>query len=111
MRKIVSTKEGYTFFIDEGDCVDYETGKHLTGVDVANKLKITPVAVSQTLKRSLRKIYYHVKRTNRYLNPVDIMILLAEICGCETDDEYRSFYKLFPPKIKGEVLNAAIQKI
>ncbi len=110
MRKIVSTKEGYSFFIDNKGCVCYETGRHITGEDVAKELKVPRVATSQPLHRSLTRIYYALKKRNKYLTPVDIMILIAnDICGCETDNEYQKFYKLFPSRIKGEVLNA-IQK-
>ena len=47
MRKIVSTHEGYTFFIENGRFCDFVTGECLTGQEVADSLCISRSSVSE----------------------------------------------------------------
>jgi len=105
--KIVSSIEGYTFFIDEKKCFDFETGKHLTGQEIANILNISRVAVSQNLKKGLTKIYKFLRKRNTYLDPVDVVLLMADMFGIKSETQYNNFFKLFNNKIKGEIYKNA----
>jgi biotin operon repressor len=124
MRKVVSTVEGYTFFIgekklrnDQGKyigkedyCYYFETGKQMSGSDIADSLEISRSAVSQSLKRSLTTIYYALKKKNKLLSPVEIMLLVTEILEIETEEQYIKLFKLLPTKIKGEVCKDAFRE-
>jgi predicted transcriptional regulator len=107
MKKIVS-KNGYSLFFekkdnDEIDCIAYETGKHLTGQDVANQLNITRSAICQSLKRSIKRIFYRLKKNNNIFSTVEIIATMAVVFNVNTESEYRNFFRLFPENIKGEV--------
>jgi len=106
MKKTVS-KNGYSLFFDDDEkkinCVAYETGKHLTGQDVANYLNISRSAVSQSLKRSIKRIFYRLKKNNNIFSTVEIIATMAVVFNVNTESEYRNFFRLFPENIKGEV--------
>jgi len=107
MREIVSCNEGYSIFIDKKGCVVYETGKHMTGQDIADNLKISRSAVSQSLKRSLATIYRHLKIRNRMLRPIDIALIMADMLNVKTEVQYEKFFRLFNTKIRGEICKDA----
>ena len=105
MRKIVSTKEGFSLFFDDecDDCVVYETGKHMSGSEVARKLDISRSAVSQSLKRSIKRIFYSIKRKNQKASTIQIMCSMASMFNVQSEKEYKRFFRLFPDNIKGEI--------
>lgn len=109
MRQIVSTKEGVSLYLDEDEVVVYETGKHMTGQDVANQLNISRSAVCQSLKRSIKRVYFGLKRANRDITAIQILCAMAKMFNVRTDKEYKKFFRLFPENIKGEI-NAAARK-
>lgn len=113
MRKIVSNDNGFSlFFEDEGkdvDCIAYETGKHMTGQDVATYLNISRSAVSQSLKRSIKRIFYTIKRKNHKASTVQIMCIMADMFNVKSEKQYKKFFKLFPSSIKGEVHEEAFK--
>ena len=83
----------------------YEEPKPLSGAEVADVLGISRMAVSQTLKRGLKKIYYFLKKRNRHLDPFEIAVLMAEILcvAKDSDSEMNKFFNLFPSDIKEEI--------
>lgn len=110
MRKIVSTREGVSLYLDGDEIVIYETGRHMTGQDVANQLNISRSAVCQSLKRSIRRIYYGLKRRNHDVSAIQILCAMANMFNVKTEKEYRKFFRLFPENIKGEIHAAARKK-
>jgi predicted transcriptional regulator len=111
MRKIVTIKDGRTFFFEveneDIDCVVYETGKHMSGTEIANRLDITRSAVSQILKRSIKSIYFKLKNRYRNYSTTQIVGIMACVFNVKTDMEYKKFFRLFPEKIKGEINDEA----
>jgi len=110
--KVISTKEGYSFFIDEHigkkrkkNFAVYLTGKSMTGSEISKDLRITRMAVSQSLKRSLKKIYYNLKKNNRSLDPFEIAVTMSQILCVSLDcyNEVNKFFNLFPRDIKEEI--------
>lgn len=111
---VISTREGYSFFIDEHigpkkklkkNFVVYLTGKSMTGTEISKDLHITRMAVSQSLKRSLKKIYYRLKKYNRHLDPFEIAVTMSQILCVSMDcsNEVNKFFNLFPKDIKEEI--------
>ena len=119
MKKVVSTIEGYTFFIGERVLrnengkkignkkyfVDFETGKHMSGQEIADSLCISRSSVSQSLKRSLTNIFFTLREKNKYLSSFEIILLMSEMLNIKTEIQYKKFFKLFNREIKGEVYN------
>ena len=114
MRKVVS-KEGYSFFIERDEnedieCTAYITGDHMKGQEIADIIGISKSAVSQAIKRSMKKIYYSMKY--RYdCNPVEAVCLMANLFNVNSEEQYNKFFKLFPPDIKGEVRYEAFKTV
>lgn len=111
MRKIVSTYEGYTFFIEEKKCVDFITGKCLTGQEVADNIGISRSSVSQSLKRSIKKLYLRLKKKNKILSPMEIVLLMTEILEINDETQFKKLFILFNPKIKGEIKRDASKRL
>ena len=115
MRKIVN-KDRYCLFFERDDegvvkCTAYESGRHLNGEEIARALGITRSAVSQILKRTVRNVYYKLRRYNSSdVSTSQIVAIMAEMFEIKTDKEYRKFFRLFPEKIQGEVHRDAYKK-
>ena len=82
--------------------------KAMDGADIAKELGITRMAVSQSLKRSMRKCYRYIRRTWPSLSPlassVFLMKWLDSIGSIEFDmNEIKKFNSLFPPDVKKEI--------
>lgn len=107
MKKIIS-KEGISFFYEIADddvkCIAYETNKPMSGSDIANKLNISRSAVSQSLRRSITRIYSILKNRYRISSPIEIMCIMVDMFNIKTETEYKKFFKLFPNDIK-DVIN------
>jgi predicted transcriptional regulator len=107
---VVSTLEGYSFAIEKGKKVAvFETGKSMNGTDIAKELGVSRMAVSQSLKRSLKKIYYLLKKSNRHYDPFEIAVTMSQILRVSLDceNEVNKFFNLFPMEIKEEIRNYA----
>jgi predicted transcriptional regulator len=112
MRKIITTKKGYTLILekqknDEIECVAYKTGIPMKSIDVAKHLKLSRSAVSQSLKRSIRKIYNKMRKENKILSSIEIMCIMADVFNVKSQIEYKKFFNLFPSHVKGEVYEEA----
>jgi hypothetical protein len=106
MRKIVSTEKGISLFFDEEGCVAYETGKHMTGADVGRYLDLSRAVICQSLKKSMKNIFYKIKRKTR-ASTLEIVCTMASEFNCKSEKEYRKFFKLFPQNVKEEIYAAA----
>lgn len=112
MRKIVSMEDGYSLFIEKSknneiDCVAYLTGIPMKSTEVAKQLSISEGSISQSLRRSIYKIYHNIKKNNRELSSLQIMCIMADLFNIKSQKEYKRFYKLFPKKIQGDVYDEA----
>ena len=111
MRKTVSMEDGYSLFIEKNnneiDCVAYPTGMPMKSTEVAKQLNISEGSISQSLRRSINKIYYDIRKNNRELSSLQIMCIMADLFNIKSQKEYKRFYKLFPKRIQGEVYEEA----
>jgi len=89
------------------NCVKHETGKHLSGTMIAEKLNISRAAVSQILKRSIKKIYLSLKNSNKEYSTIQIISGMAKLFNIKTESEYKKFFRLLPENVKGEINAAA----
>jgi len=109
MLKIVNSDKGYILILEkkedseEIDCVAYETYVNMSGTEVADELGITRQAVCQSLKKSIKKIYYRIKNIYQSSSPIEILAIMATMFNIYSESEYKKFFNLFPPNIKGEV--------
>ena len=119
MENVISTKEGYSFFIDEHvgeklkkNFVVFLTGKSMSGTDVSEELHVSRMAVSQSLKNSFKKIYHLLKKYNRHLDPFDIAVTMSQLfcVSFDCDSEVNKFFNLFPSEIKKEIKTYAKDK-
>lgn len=79
-----------------------------SGADIAKELGITRQAVSNTLKRALKKVFTEMKKQNPEWDAFQIAVALAQ--GWETANtaaEMKKFFKLFPPAVRKEIEQAA----
>jgi len=106
MRKIVS-KDGISFFYEKKDddieCIAYENNIHMTGQSIGEHLGISKCAISQSLKKSIKRIYYSIKRKHKKITSIEIICTMASMFNIKSDSEYKKFFKMFPKNIKGYV--------
>jgi predicted DNA-binding protein YlxM (UPF0122 family) len=105
--KVVSTKEGYTLMIDlEGEEVlAYETNCHMNAGEIADNLNITKNAISQILRRSIKKVYNTIRKNDKYITTFDIIRLMVDMFNIKEENEYRAFYKMLPVTVKENLKN------
>ena len=111
MREIVSTHEGYTFFIEEGKFCDFKTGESRTGKQVADILGISRSSVSQALRASIQKLYKHIRNRNRKLSPMQIALLMTYILEINDESEFKKMFMLFNTKIRMEIKKDASERL
>lgn len=113
MKKVVSKKDGYSYFyeiIDNEICkTKFETGYHMTGQDIANVLDTTRARVSQLIKKGIKTIYYKLKMSNKDHSSIQIVAAMANVFNVKTDMEYRKFFRLFPIKVRRKINEEAKQ--
>jgi hypothetical protein len=75
--------------------------EQMNGQEIANELGISRQAVSNTLKKGLVKVYKAMKMENN-TGPFETAVSIA--VGFMVDSqEYKKFFKLFPPAIRKEI--------
>ena len=112
MRKVLNSKNGYSLFLEKIDddnieCIAFKTGIPMNSADIAKNLKVSRSAVSQSLKRSIKKIYDRLSNKNKSLSSIEIICIMAELFNVKSQLEYKKFFNLFPEKVKGEVYDDA----
>lgn len=113
MIKIVTKEDGYSLLFEKNDedinCMAYETGRHMSGQEVGNALDISRASVSQTLKKSIRRIYYILKKKSKNNNSLDLVCAMASVFNVKDDSQYNKFFKLLPNEVKKEVKKEALK--
>jgi DNA-binding CsgD family transcriptional regulator len=91
-------------YIEETERVDITLDmicEQMSGSEIAKEIGVSRQAVSNTLKRGLKKLYLTVKKENK-TGPFETAVGIA--IGLNVDDsEYKKFFKLFPPDIRKEI--------
>lgn len=107
MRKVVSTDEGFSFFINDEECVFYKTGIHMSGQEIGDILNLSRNSICLTLKKSIKKTYYTIKRKHHDLSTIEIICGMAQAFNIKSDSQYKKFFKMFPENIRREVYEEA----
>lgn len=74
------------------------------GSAIAEELGITRQAVSNTLKRAMKKFYKGVQRMDSNWGPFECSCSMMKMMNINhTSEEIKKFYNLFPPEIRKEI--------
>ena len=76
-----------------------------TGAEIGRELGITRMAVSNTLKRAMAKVFDETKKLDKTWSNFEAAVAMAQIIGVDQDsaEELKKFFKLFPPKIRSAI--------
>lgn len=78
-------------------------GFHMNQTEIAKELGCTRGAISFTIKNGLAKLFYFLRNNNKYLDPVELLVLLSEILNVKTNVQFERFFRELPKDIKSEV--------
>jgi len=76
-----------------------------TGAEIGRELGITRMAVSNTLKRAMTKVFDETKKLDKSWNNFEAAVAMSQIIGVDQDsaEELKKFFKLFPPKVRSKI--------
>ena len=74
-----------------------------TGSEIARELNISRQAVSQTLKRSVTKIYNGLLAEGITDNPTETILFMREWFGVTDEEDLQQFYDMFPKTIREDI--------
>ncbi|KFZ26322.1 MAG: hypothetical protein KQ78_01495 [Candidatus Izimaplasma bacterium HR2] len=74
-----------------------------TSSHIARELNISRQAVSQTLKRTIIKVYKGLQENKITTNPTETIMFMRDWFGIEDDDDIQQFYDLFPQDIRDDI--------
>lgn len=76
-----------------------------TGAEIGRELGITRMAVSNTLKRAMTKVFDETKKLDKTWNNFEAAVAMAQIIGVDQDsaEELKKFFKLFTPKVREKI--------
>ena len=92
-------------FIKEDEQIDKNIGllwESMTGAEIAKELGITRQAVSNTLKRAMKKMFLAMKKENPDMSDFDVAVSLQVGLGVD-DVDVKKFFKLFPPDVRKKI--------
>ena len=69
-------------------------GKAMTGSEIARELGITRQAVSQALKRAIRKLYDGLMKEGLTDGPIDTVMFMREWLNITEDEDIQQFFEL-----------------
>jgi len=97
-------------FIKEDEKVDISLDKILeqyTGSEIAKELNITRQAVSNTLKRAMKKAFLEFKKIDKSWDDFETAIAMSQgfsdVITSDDEVELKKFFRLFPPDIKKRI--------
>lgn len=88
---------------------EYNT-RAMSGSEVARELGISRQAVSQTLRRTMGKLYKLVLERGYEDTPTGAVMFLQNMLNVSEEDDVRDFYDLFPPRIQKQIHEDAIKQ-
>lgn len=91
------------------DSVEYK--KAMSGSEIARELGITRQAVSQTLKRTMGKVYTNLLKENITENPTETVFFMRDWLGVEDEEDIEMFFSLFPLKIRSEIKEDLLSRL
>jgi len=96
---------GIKSYIKEDERINWSMDnlmEQMSGEDIAQKLGITRQAVSNTLKRALKKIFIEFKKLEPEWNDFETAVAMSQMLKVGSD-EMSKFFKMFPPDIKKRI--------
>ncbi len=82
----------------------------LDGAAIAAELGITRQAVSNILKKAMRKFYNQVKNVDTTWGPFERSCAMMRMLGVDhVEEEIKKFYNLFPMDIRNEIEKDALE--
>jgi predicted DNA-binding protein YlxM (UPF0122 family) len=79
------------------------------GAKIAREMGITRQAVSNTLKRAMKKVYNETRRINPELTPFSAAAMMLKMFEVDEANEVNKFFHLFPPYIREEIKQDIIE--
>jgi predicted transcriptional regulator len=77
----------------------------MTGAEIGKELGITRQAVSNTLKRAMKKFFLELKKE---IGGSDFEVAVSMMIGLGVEDtDANNFFKLFPPDIRKKIEDSA----
>jgi len=97
-------------YIKKDEQVDINLDKILeqyTGAEVAKELGITRQAVSNTLKRAMKKVFLEFQKVDKSWDAFETAVAMSQgfsdlVMGSD-EVELKKFFRLFPPDIKKRI--------
>lgn len=84
--------------------------KPLNGSEISEELGITRQAVSNILKRAMKKFYIQVKKVDPNWGPFERSCAMMRMLRVDNnEEEIKKFYMLFPPDIRDEIEKDALE--
>ena len=82
----------------------------MDGSEIAIALSVTRQAVSNILKRAMKKYYIEVGKMDNTWGPFDRSVCMMRMFQIENNaEEIKKFYNLFPPDIRDEIERDALE--
>jgi len=86
-----------------------EMVRQLNGSEIADELGITRQAVSNILKRAMRKFYIQARKLDAEWGPFECSCAMMRMLKVDNNaEEIKKFYMLFPPDIRDEIEQDAL---
>jgi predicted ArsR family transcriptional regulator len=82
--------------------------EEMSGADIAKELGISRQAVSNTLKRAMKKAFIEAKKVEDW-GAFETAVAMSVMFGQDKGD-LDKFFKLFPPDIRKEIEDDAVKK-
>lgn len=81
--------------------IEYVQAK--TSSQIARELNISRQAVSQSLKRTVVKVYYGLQEEKITTNPTETIMFMRDWFGIEDEDDIQQFYDLLSMDIRDDI--------
>lgn len=89
------------YIIKEEDTKKTNIFEGMTGAEIGKELGITRQAVSNTLKRAMKKLFIEMKKE---MDGTDFEVAVNLMVGLGVEDmDVTNFFKLFPPDIRKKI--------
>jgi len=85
----------------------------MSGAEIGRELNISRAAVSNTLKRAMKKMFMEFRKLDKSWNSFDVALAMATGMNdlMEDEVELKKFFKLFPPDIRKMIENDAQERM
>jgi len=96
---------GIKSYIKEDERINWSMDnlmEQMSGEEIARELGITRQAVSNTLKRALKKMFIEFKKLEPEWGDFETAVAMSQMLRVN-NDEMSKFFKMFPPEIKKKI--------